>query len=84
MLTLIKHKNIVALIDFKQTSRNLYLVFEYCRHTDLEAYFDKYSIDRMPEEKVKKIAIQLRNAFQVLRLNKVVHRDLKLANILVT
>jgi serine/threonine protein kinase len=38
----------------------------------------------MPEEKVRKIAIQIKNAFQVLRANKVVHRDLKLANILVT
>ena len=50
----------------------------------MEAYVDKYSIHKMPEEKVKKIAIQLRSAFQVLRQNKVVHRDLKLANILVT
>ncbi len=30
VLSLIKHENIVALLDFKQTARNLYLVFEHC------------------------------------------------------
>ena len=33
---------------------------------------------------MRKISIQIKNAFLVLRANKVVHRDLKLANILVT
>ncbi len=74
----------MCLLDYKQTSRNLYLVFEYCKHTDLETYVSKYCANKMPEEKVRKIAIQIKNAFQVLRANKVVHRDLKLANILVT
>lgn len=44
----------------------------------------KYSQGQLPEDKVRKIAIQIKNAFKVLRKNKVVHRDLKLANILVT
>lgn len=74
----------MCLLDYKQTSRNLYLVFEYCKHTDLETYVKKYCKGNMSEEKVRKIAIQIKNAFQVLRANKVVHRDLKLANILVT
>ena len=38
----------------------------------------------MPEQKVKKIGIQIKNAFEVLRQHKIVHRDLKKANILVT
>lgn len=84
VLTHIKHQNIVCLIDFKQTTRNLYLVFEYCKHTDLEVYAKKYCGGKMSEEKTRKIAIQIKKAFEVLRLNKVVHRDLKLANILVT
>lgn len=62
----------------------MYLVFEYCKHTDLEVYVKKYCGGKMPEEKTRKIAIQIKKAFEVLRLNKVVHRDLKLANILVT
>jgi serine/threonine protein kinase len=50
----------------------------------LEVYAKKYCGGKMSEEKTRKIAIQIKKAFEVLRLNKVVHRDLKLANILVT
>ena len=38
----------------------------------------------MPEPNVKKIFLQIKKALQVLRANKIVHRDLKLANILLT
>lgn len=38
----------------------------------------------MPEFNVGKIFLQIKKAFQVLRTNKIVHRDLKLANILLT
>lgn len=38
----------------------------------------------MPEANVKKVFLQIKKAFQVLRTNKIVHRDLKLANILLT
>lgn len=84
MLKLIKHQNIVSLIDYKQTAQNLYLVFEHCKHTDLDVHVQKYYNGRLPEEQVQKIAVQIKRAFIVLRKNKVVHRDLKLANILVT
>lgn len=84
VLTHIKHRNIVCLLDYKQTSRNLYLVFEYCKNTDLDAFIQKCPQQKLSEEKVRKIAIQIKNAFQALRANKVVHRDLKLANILIT
>lgn len=49
VLTHIKHQNIVCLVEFKQTSRNLYLVFEYCKHTDLATYVQQYCGGRMPE-----------------------------------
>ena len=35
ILTLVKHENIVSLLDYKQSERHLYLVFEHCEHTDL-------------------------------------------------
>lgn len=38
----------------------------------------------LPEDQVKKVMIQIKNAFIALREYKVVHRDLKLSNILVT
>jgi serine/threonine-protein kinase ULK/ATG1 len=38
----------------------------------------------MPENIVRRVFIQIKKAFQVLRMHRIVHRDLKLANILVT
>ena len=35
VLSLIKHPNIVNLLDYKQTTHNVYLVFEHCKHSDL-------------------------------------------------
>lgn len=63
MLTNIKHENIINLVDYKQTSRNLYLIFEFCKHTDLDVYTNKYCGGKMPEEKVRKIGIQIKKAF---------------------
>jgi len=30
------HPNIIKLIDYKKTSNNWYLIFEYCENGDLE------------------------------------------------
>ena len=84
MLSIIKHKNIVELIDFKQTARNLYLVFEHCKFTDLSVYVKKHFNGVLPEEKARKILTQLKGAFREIRKHRIVHRDLKLQNILVT
>jgi len=72
------------MVDFKQTIKNLYLVFEHCKFTDLNDYIKNHYNGVLPEEKVRRILIQLKGAFRVIRQQKVVHRDLKLANILVT
>jgi serine/threonine protein kinase len=84
VLSIIKHENIVAMVDFKQTAHNLYLVFEHCKFTDLNAYIRDHYAGRLPEDRVRRILAQLCGAFRVIRQHKVVHRDLKLSNILVT
>ena len=81
---MIKHPNIVNLLDYKQTTHNLYLVFEHCKFTDLEAYIKSHYKGQLPEEQVRRVMIKLKSAFEELRKHKVVHRDLKLNNILVT
>jgi serine/threonine-protein kinase ULK/ATG1 len=72
------------MVDFKQTPNNLYLVFEHCPHTDLAFYIEKYYQGRLPEERVKTIVAQLRDAFRAIRRHRIVHRDLKLSNILLS
>lgn len=84
MLSVIKHENIVALLDFKQTARNLYLVFEHCHFTDLQAYLKTHTGGTLPEPRARRVMLKLKAAFRVIRQHRVVHRDLKLSNILVT
>lgn len=84
MLSVIKHENIVALLDFKQTARNLYLVFEHCQFTDLQSYINEHCGGTLPEQRARKVMLKLKAAFRVIRQHRVVHRDLKLSNILVT
>lgn len=84
VLSLIKHENIVALLDFKQTARNLYLVFEHCECSDLQAYLSAHCGGTLPEPRVRHVMLKLKAAFRAIREHRVVHRDLKLSNILVT
>lgn len=46
----LNHPNIIKLHDFKKTSNNWYLVFEYCELGDLEHYMKKYYKGRFPEK----------------------------------
>lgn len=78
------HPNIVAIKDFKKTKNNLYLIFEYCSNGDLESYLSKHYIREMPEKDAKEIVSQLIEALKKLKEKQIVHRDLKLANILLS
>ena len=80
------HPNIVRLIDLKKTKTHVYIVTEYCNGgslTDcLRDYVNKH-YKPFPEEIVQYLMKQIVNAIKFLHANKVIHRDLKLDNILV-
>ena len=82
----IDHKNIVKLIDVKETSQHYYLVTEYCNGKSLanclELYQDKYN-KPFTEEIVQYLMKQIVSAIRYLHKNTILHRDLKLDNILV-
>ena len=90
ILRLLQHPNIVQIKDIKKTQKNIYLVLEYCHLGDLDSYIEKYYYDRVlklyhvPENVVRKILEQLFSGLRKMRENNIVHRDLKLANILVS
>ena len=90
ILRLLQHPNIVQIKDIKKTQKNIYLIMEYCHLGDLDSYIEKYYYDRtlklyhVPEGVVRKILEQLFNGIRKMRENNIVHRDLKLANILVS
>jgi serine/threonine protein kinase len=87
LLKKINHPNIVRLIDLKKTKTHCYIVMEYCNGGDLSGCLKKYkAAHRRPfsEEIVQYIMRQVVSGLSFLHSNKIIHRDLKLDNILVT
>ena len=82
----IKHKNIMQLIEVKHTQDNYYLVCELCNGGSLYQNLDKYlKMYRKPfsEEIVQFLMKQIIEALKYLHGLHIMHRDLKLDNILV-
>jgi len=82
----IEHKNIMKLIKLKESEENYYLVCELCNGGSLHHCVNKYlKLYRKPfsEEIVQYLMKQIIDALQYLHNNKIIHRDLKLENILV-
>lgn len=67
------------LFEFMETANNYYLVIQYCNNGDLECYLKK--MGRLSEEEAVYFLMQIANGFQVLHKNKIMHRDVKLANL---
>ena len=86
ILSQINHKNIMKLIEIKQTMDNYYLVCEFCNGGDLTKCLDVYrKMYRRPftEEIVQHLMRQIIDAMKYLHGSHIIHRDLKLDNILV-
>ena len=82
----IKHKNIMQLIEVKQTQDNYYLVCELCNGGSLYQNLDKYlKMYRKPfsEEIIQFLMKQIIEGLKYLHGLHIMHRDLKLDNILV-
>ena len=82
----INHKNIMKLIEIKQSKDNYYLVCELCNGGSLNDCLDKYrKINRhaFTEEVVQYLMRQIIDAIKYLHGCHIIHRDLKLDNILV-
>lgn len=80
MLKTCDNRNIIKLYDIKKTANNFYLILEYCNEGDLSIYLKKKKT--LNEEEAIEFFVQILNAFKTIVKNKIMHRDFKLANIL--
>ena len=82
----INHPNIVKLIEIKDTNKYCYIVTEYCNGGSLSNCLENYQEENnkaFPEEIVQYLMKQIMNAIRYLHKNRILHRDLKLDNILI-
>ena len=78
-----KNYNTVYLFADFETKDQYILIFNYC-DTTLEKYINKnYPNKRMPLEKIKILFLELNQAFKDLYEENVIHRDIKINNILI-
>ena len=80
------HKNIVKLADVKVTKTNYYLVMEYCNGGSLSECLKKYQKKNdkpFSEEIVQHLMRQIIEGMKYVHNHNIIHRDLKLDNILV-
>ena len=81
VMSKISHPNILHLHEQFVSDNNYYLFMDYCEQGDLENYMAEKSIKFFQEAEAVALLRQLMNGFVELRSNKILHRDLKLANI---
>ena len=74
--------NVVSLFSATKTMSNYYLVLEHCNGGDLEGFL-KARGGYLQEAEVNIILKQIVIGLQAIKEQNVMHRDLKLANILI-
>ena len=86
ILKILNHPNIVKFCGLKKTINHLYLITEFCNGGSLLDNLKKYMANffrPFTEEIVQYLMKQIVSAIQYLHFNKILHRNLKLDNILI-
>lgn len=78
-----QHQNIISLLDLFENSDYYFMVMEYMQGADLFDYLQAREFN-LGEDRVKDIAWQLTLGLKYLHSYGIVHRDLKLENIMMT
>jgi len=79
------HENIIKLHEIKNTEHNFYMIMEYCNGGSLMDNFNSYFLKHskaLPENHVQHILRQIASGLYYLHKCDIIHRDLKLENIL--
>ena len=85
ILQYLNHPNIVKFEEVKKTKKHFYIVMECCNGGELSKALEKYMEKNgkpFPEEIVQHFMRQIVDAFKYMHERKIIHRDVKLDNIL--
>ena len=82
ILTTLKHPHIIKLFEVLDTPDSIMLVMEYAGGGELYSYV--HSQRRLPEPECCRLFTQILNGVEYCHRAKIIHRDLKLENILLT
>lgn len=82
-LKLCQHPNLISMIDLFETSTHYYIVIDLCSGGDMYDYLERRNF-RIPEKRAWELASQLCGAVFYLHSFNIVHRDLKLENVMMT
>ena len=85
ILHTLNHPNIVKFTQVKKTKKHFYIVMEFCNGGELEKALEKYQLkygQPFSEEIVQYLMRQIISAFKYIHGNNIMHRDIKLENIL--
>jgi serine/threonine protein kinase len=81
----LNHPNIVKFQEVKKTKKHFYIIMEYCNGGELSKALEKYQAKfgkPFPENIVQHIMRQIISAFRYIHEKHIIHRDVKLDNIL--
>lgn len=80
ILKLIRHPNIIQLYEIIETPKQLFLVMEFMERGELFDYIVQKK--RMDEDEACKVFEQIISGVEYIHRLRIVHRDLKLENLL--
>lgn len=83
----LRHPNIIKVLSLQKTVNNMYVALEFCNAgtlSELLKYFKNQHSSGIPEDLVQKILIQIVDGLSYMHQKGIIHRDMKLENILLT
>ena len=78
----IKNENSVNIKEVIESNDCYYIIMEYCEY-NLEDYLNQKGETPLSINEIKEVLNQLNNTFKLMQKEKIIHRDLKLSNILI-
>lgn len=82
LVTLLDHPYICGMVDMQKTKYHWYMLFEYVNGGQMLDYIIAHG--RLKEKQARKFGRQIASALDYCHRNNVVHRDLKIENILIS